>query len=110
MALKPEQALELEDEFSDFSADFVAEMELSLKRLFQREPGKWTAVHELCDAEQRLQALEQLADGVLQAAWMEYPESAYGEGYVTVLFFIESLPWSTVAIYNKALLERTTAA
>jgi len=105
-----EEQLTLEDELEDFAADFVSDKhsDTHLRRLFQRESGKWITAQQLCNEQEdvlaRLGTLQESAEGTLQVAWLENPESAYGEGYVTILFFVESVFWKTLAIYNKARL------
>lgn len=104
-----EEQLSVEEELEDFAADFVSDKhsDSRLRHLFEQASGEWFAAKQFCDEETamtRLSTLEESADGTLRVAWLAHPE-AYDEGFVTVLFFVDSLFWHTLAIYNKGRLD-----
>ena len=41
--------------------------------------------------------------GTLRVTWLEYPELE--QGYCLVLFYMDSLGWNSLALYNKTRLE-----
>jgi hypothetical protein len=108
--------MSIEDELSDFAADLIGEAhnESFIRHLFALTPGTWSSVRTICRQAQlltkRLDDLEATADGELRVVWMDYPESSYGEGYCVILFFQESIHWSSVALYNKGRLTSGEAA
>ena len=100
--------MKLEDKLSEITADLVEfeENTLFLERLFSVEAGRWIEVAPLCnglteEVEEQLEALEESFQTPLQVAWLNSPKSAYGSGYCLIIFFLEDLHWSNVALYNK---------
>jgi hypothetical protein len=98
-------ALDLEDELLDFTADLLA---LKLNQpfvagLFAHSKGQWVnvaaIVQDVAPANQKLRALEASSHGQLQATWLNHPET--NEDYCLVLFFMESLGWDNLAIYHR---------
>lgn len=104
--------MELEDKLSSITADLV-EFESNsqfLERLFSEEAGKWIEIEPLCNGlkeiESQLEELRESVEGTLQVTWLDYPNAAYGEGYCIIIFFVEALHWSNLALYNKQLFLR----
>jgi hypothetical protein len=97
-----------EDSLADITADLVehAENTLFLERLFALEPGVWENVAVLCrdmpHLKDQIASLKRPDPGVLRVTWLDYPRSAHGKGYCLIIFFMEELHWSNVALYNKA--------
>jgi hypothetical protein len=99
--------MNLEDQLSDITASLL-QLEKNgvfLERLFSLDMGKWAEVTVLCrhlaEEEARLAELEESSGGTLRVTWLDYPNSAYGPGYAVIIFFLEELHWSNVALYNK---------
>ena len=101
-------ALDLEDELLDFTADLLAlkSNQIVLEALFGLVAGQWMNLGELLKAlpeiAQQLTELERLAGGQLQVTWLRHPETS--ESYCLVLFFMESLGWDNLAIYHRSLI------
>ncbi len=101
-------ALDLEDELLDFTADLLAlkDHQVVLEALFELGTGQWMNLSELLMAVpkmgQQLDELERLAGGQLQITWLRHPETS--ESYCLVLFFMESLGWDNLAIYHRSLI------
>ena len=96
-----------EDQLADVTAGLITleENEIFLERLFYSRAGEWLDVESLCIGltriEGQLKSLLDSLEGTLHVTWLEYPHSAYGEGYCVIVFFLESLHWSNVALYNR---------
>lgn len=105
-----EKQMSLDDRLLDLTADLLSErvFEASLKRLFADAPGKWLSWIELQSGldtpGNSVRAIEQEAGCSLMVAWIDHPQSIYGDGYVTVHFFAEAISWWTTALYNKRRL------
>lgn len=101
-------ALDLEDELLDFTADLLAlkSNQIILEDLFSLLPGQWvdlgTLLQSLPMLSQKLVDLEGLAGGKLQVTWLRHPETS--DRYSLVLFFMESLGWDHLAVYHKSLI------
>ncbi|MBI4641216.1 MAG: hypothetical protein HY731_11010 [Candidatus Tectomicrobia bacterium] len=99
--------MNLEDKLSDLTANLVEleENSLFLERLFSDDSGRWIDVASLCsgltDVEGRLEELRKSLKAPLQVTWLDSPKSVYRNGYCVILFFLEELHWSNVALYNK---------
>ena len=106
------EELELEDRLSSLTADLVEfeSNDLFLERLFSEEAGKWIGIEPLCNGlkeiESQLEELRESVEGTLQVTWLDYPNAAYGECYCIIIFFVEALHWSNLALYNKQLFLR----
>jgi hypothetical protein len=105
----------LEDNLSNITADLVGleKNSVFLDRLFSIKMGTWVPVIQLCrgitDVEERLARLQKSFDGTLHVAWLDYPDSVYGQGYCTIIFFSEQLHWNSIALYNKqSFLQKRT--
>jgi hypothetical protein len=101
--------LSIEDEFSDFHADFLSSRrcEPSILRLLREQPGRWWSVEDLLPEtdhmRQRLLELQERAGGdKLFISWLHYPPTS--DDYVLIIFFVAQMNWDAVAIYNKARL------
>jgi hypothetical protein len=101
-------ALDLEDELLDFTADLLAlkEYQPVLGQLFGLEVGQWENLSELLqgfpEMRNRLMELESLAKGRLRVNWLRHPETS--DAYCLVLFFMESLGWDSLAVYHRSLV------
>ncbi|MEM9219643.1 MAG: hypothetical protein AAGD25_35595 [Cyanobacteria bacterium P01_F01_bin.150] len=101
-------ALDVEDELEDFTADLVAlkQNEEILRRLFSQPLGQWSDLMSLVDERGSvstvLQTLAEKCDGSLQITWLEHPD--LNTGYCLVLFYVDSLAWNNLALYNKGRL------
>ena len=97
-----------EDSLTEITADLVAREEnrVFLERLFTLEPGVWEDVVVLCHDVIHLTGpmahVTGIAQGILRVTWLDYPNSTHGKGYCLIIFFMEELHWSNVALYNKA--------
>jgi hypothetical protein len=102
-------ALDLEDELLDFTADLLAlkANQVALVALFERSAGQWVNLSELVQGlpavQRQLTDLEGLAPGPLRVTWLRHPETS--EDYCLVLFFMESLGWDNLALYHRALVQ-----
>ena len=94
-----------ENEFRDFAADVVTDYEAALVRLFAYPAGQWVRLDELSDQiedlPERLGDIEQMLDGPVVAAWLDYSQSDYGPGFCTIVFFAEAIMRTAVAVYNR---------
>jgi hypothetical protein len=96
-----------EEMLADVAADLVSIKQNRdfVRRLFRTEAGRWASVPTLCEGlpetAQRLKELEALAEGELLATWLDFPISLHGSGYCLIIFYLEELNWSNVAIFNK---------
>lgn len=100
--------LAIEDEWADFTADLLSlrESESILTQLFLNPLGQWLDFSNLLNDDEILQKLASLqadCDGKLRVTWLEHPE--LDRGYCLVLFYVDSLGWNNLALYNKARLE-----
>lgn len=107
--------MNVEESLADITADLVElkENNLFLERLFAAPAGQWLQVAALCSKLTHISiGLEELSEsfeGTLHTTWLAYPESVYGDGYCLIVFFVEALHWSNVAIYNRRHFLRTRA-
>jgi hypothetical protein len=96
-----------EDGLADVTADLVEREEnhVFLERLFALEAGVWEAAAVLCrdiaHLKEQIEALQRSSTGGLYVTWLDYPHSAYGQGYCLIIFFVEEEHWHSVALYNK---------
>lgn len=103
------EEMDVEDRLSCITSDLVSMKSNSpfLKRLFSQNAGKWIEIESLCSSlkeiETQLEKLRELFKGTLRVTWLTYPEAAVGEGYCLIIFFVEALHWSNLALYNKEL-------
>lgn len=101
--------IELEDRLSSITADLVEVEKNSafLERLFSVDAGRWINIAPLCsglnEIEGQLEEFRESFEKTLRVTWLDYPEAAYGKGYCIIVFFVEALHWSNVALYNKQL-------
>ena len=101
-------ALDVEDELEDFTADLLAlkQNEGILRRLFDHSLGQWSDLMSLLDESgsvaNGLQVLEEKCGGSLQLTWLEHPD--LNTGYCFILFYVDSLAWNNLALYNKGRL------
>jgi len=105
-----EGEMELEDQLSDLTADLVASRfnETFLERLFAVPTGQWLKVESLCrglEIQAKFADLRQEYGEDLQVCWLEHPSQ--DSGFCLILFYVESLHWNNLALYNKtALMKR----
>ena len=103
---------EIEDILSGITADLVGYESNSpfLERLFLQAGGKWIEIDGLCkglkEIESQLEELKELFDGTVRVTWLDYPDATCGLDYCIIIFFVEALHWSNLALYNKGLFLR----
>ena len=96
----------IEDTLTDIAGDLLASKrnEAFVRRLLAEPPGSWHELGVLTsglgEVESRLRSLASHTARPVHVAWLDYPPSAYGDGYGTVVFFHEELNWSMVAPLN----------
>jgi hypothetical protein len=106
--------MKVEERLADLTADLVEYEENSvfLKRLFSLKAGVWEDVTALCrdigHLEDHIAQLQRSAKDRLRATWLAYPASTHGKGYCLIVFFVEELHWSNVALFNKQWFYRQT--
>ena len=89
------------------TADLVEQNDNSpfLERILAQQAGVWEATAVLCSnlapIKTHIEQLQKHMAGTLQATWLDYPNSEHGAGYCVILFFLEELHWSSVALYNR---------
>lgn len=99
--------LELEDQLSCLTADLLELKQNSsfLEQLFQQKAGQWTEVNSLCNnldnIINELALIRHQYQLDLQVTWLDYPQSVLGDGYCLIIFYLESLHWNQVSLYNK---------
>ena len=102
-----EVQVNIEDQLADITADLVEQDDNSpfLERIFSQQAGVWEATAVLCSdlahIKTQIEQLQKQLAGTLQATWLDYPNSGHGAGYCVIIFFLEELHWSSVALYNK---------
>lgn len=102
--------IDIEDELADFTADLIAlsANEYILSRLFAEPAGSWSNLASFLERHQQaVQAVKKIqadCDGTVQVTWLEHP--ILDHGYCLVLFYVDSLGWNNLAVYNKARLQR----
>ncbi len=107
------ETLDIEEELTDFTADLLAlkANEVFLERLFAKPVGQWSDLAGFFDKNEqiyhKLTSLQANCEGTLRVTWLEHPELV--KGYCLVLFYVDSLEWNNLALYNKARLERLHA-
>lgn len=108
--MKTRQQDNLEDRLLELASELVTErvFEEALKRLFTKPAGAWLNWSDLQVQVDRFSVevveLEERAGSPLLVAWIDNPQSVYGDGYVTVHCLVEAIGWWTTAIYNKRRL------
>ena len=96
--------ISLKDELSDIYADLLTDSRTFLERLFSSEPGQWLPLTSISELHlQRIQEINEQFGGAVDVTWLDYPNSASGKGFCTIIFFLEPLLWSYIAIYNRQL-------
>jgi hypothetical protein len=104
--------MKVEEKLADLTADLVEceENSVFLERLFSLKAGVWEDVTALCrdimHLEEHMAQLQRSSKGRLQVTWLDYPTSTHGKGYCLIVFFVEELHWSNVALYNKQWFSR----
>jgi hypothetical protein len=104
--------MRVEERLADLTADLVEceENSVFLERLFSLKAGVWEDVTALCrdivHLEDHMAQLQRSSKGRLHATWLDYPVSTHGKGYCLIIFFVEELHWSNVALYNKQWFSR----
>jgi hypothetical protein len=99
----------LEDSFSTVCADLLSEQRFEpfVRKLFALPSGAWHTVARLCGGLPELptQATELFAQHShsLLVSYLPWPGS---DEYALVIFLDSSEMWSTIATYNRQLLER----
>lgn len=108
--------LTIEEELSDILADLVSfdENENFLKKLFEKEAGKWADLYSLCpnlnDIEGRIEQVEKMLGNKVWAMWTPYPElePVQESIFCVISFFVGRFGyflWSSSAIFNKSNFE-----
>jgi hypothetical protein len=106
-------ALDLEDELLDFTADLLGLRvnQPFLATLFAQPSGAWinlkTSIQGLPGMRKQLMELEASGGGTLQVTWLPHPETS--DAYCLVLFFMESLGWDHLAVYHRELISAAAA-
>jgi hypothetical protein len=101
-------ALELEDELLDLTADLLAlkDNQSFVSALFEVPSGQWLNVGEMLSGrpavQEQLRELETMSQGQLQVVWLPHPETS--AAYSLVLFFMESIGWDNLAVYHRELV------
>jgi hypothetical protein len=101
--------LDIEEEWADFTADLLSlrSNESLLKNLFFHPIGQWLNFSDLLgkqdDIRQQLNKLQTDCAGILQVTWLGHPQ--LDRGYCLVLFYVDSLDWNNLSLYNKSRLE-----
>jgi hypothetical protein len=100
--------LDIEEEWADFTADLLSlrSNEYLLKNLFSHPIGQWLNFSDLLDNQvdrQQLNTLQTDCAGTLQVTWLGHPQ--LDRGYCLVLFYVDSLDWNNLSLYNKSRLE-----
>jgi hypothetical protein len=116
------EELELEDKLLDITTELVSinNNSLFLERLFSQDAGQWIEIESLCSGIREIETqLEELRElfaacfperiGTLRVTWLDYPNTTLGEACYMIIFFLEALHWSNVALYSKALFLRKSA-
>lgn len=107
-----QENITLEDQLSCLTADLL-ELKTNqqfLEELFKVASGQWRDVGSLCtNLDQIISELELIyhnCEDKLQVTWLDYPQSVLGVGYCLITFYLESLHWSQVSLYNKKYFDK----
>jgi hypothetical protein len=101
--------LDIEEEWADFTADLLSlrSNESLLKNLFFHPIGQWLNFSDLLDDRDdvwnQLNKLQSDCGGALQVTWLGHPQ--LDRGYCLILFYVDSLDWNNLSLYNKSRLE-----
>jgi hypothetical protein len=101
--------LDIEEEWADFTADLLSlkSNEYLLHGLFSHPIGQWLNFSDVLDSHDdvwhQLNKLQSDCGGELQVTWLGHPQ--LDRGYCLVLFYVDSLDWNNLSLYNKARLE-----
>ncbi len=102
--------VDIEDELADFTADLLTlrTSEYILSRLFAEPAGSWSNLASFLEGHQQaVQEVEKFqtdCNGTVQVTWLEHPKLDHG--HCLVLFYVDSLGWNNLAVYNRARLQR----
>lgn len=97
--------MDKEDILGGICGDIVAlrRLEPCLAKLRAGPKGVWQELRRVCaEDEAALRELEKVgtdADATY-ATWLPFPDSVYGTGFITIIFFCESLHWHSRALFN----------
>jgi hypothetical protein len=99
--------MNIEEQIAEITTDLV-ELEAChpfLERLFSLQAGVWETALLLCKdllhIQKQIKHLENKISDRLMISWLDYPISTHGAGYCLIIFFVESLHWSQIALFNK---------
>ena len=99
--------MNIEEQMAEITTDLV-ELEVGhpfLERLFSLQAGVWETALLLCKdllhIQKQIKHLENKISDRLMISWLDYPISTHGAGYCLIIFFVESLHWSQIALFNK---------
>ncbi|WP_107666623.1 hypothetical protein [Cyanothece sp. BG0011] len=105
--IEKQEEMDLEDQLSCLTADLIEykKNKMFLNNLFNVESGQWTDINTLCQGinhlQNQLELIEKSCDEQLTVTWLDYPLSTMGEGYCLIIFYLESLHWDNIALYNR---------
>ncbi|WP_017660870.1 hypothetical protein [Baaleninema simplex] len=105
--------LSVEENLSDIAAELLSSRrnEDFLERLFSVESGKWIDMPPLCkgliEIEEQLEEAGKSFREAPQVTWLPYSSPCYEQGFCIIIFFVEDLHWSSVALYNKNYFHET---
>lgn len=88
---------------SELAADLVSEKRFApqLRHLLQGPEGQWTRLDLLLESEWSKRGLSACKPAYFN--WTNFPDSAYGPGFVTITFFQEDIHWHSLTSVNRTL-------
>lgn len=99
--------IDLDDQLVELIAALITpeQSEPFLTRLFSFDPGMWIGVAAVCAEHPALvdevARIEERLRGTLRVTWLDYASSLHGPGHCTIIFFVEEVMWSSIALVER---------
>jgi hypothetical protein len=99
-------------DLENFACDLLTEAknQAAVQRLFEAKKAHWVTVRDLCSTVSGLQeTYEELSKQLpsdLVVTWLDCPGDREAQNNAVVLFFVEDLLWSKIAVFNRGGLSK----
>ncbi|MEM7375638.1 MAG: hypothetical protein AAF587_44005 [Bacteroidota bacterium] len=82
-----------------------------LQNIYDQPCGRWLELLSLCknqfEINARLENIEHMINEKVYVTWINSKEPEKADGFSSLVFFVNELGWSTVAFYNRKLLQKS---